>query len=373
MIQRNPDITFNVIFGQMEIGSPYLWTRGNSSKPLTDEMGITHQGRSEAVNRALSDFGSEDSFGKAAERFEEHYKYPLNGSTASRVTKQVALEASEYVGDRLSEAGDRYGESPENAEAAEHMLVELDGCEIRTGVLREKEDSGETTPVYENPRKEKIINWRDVRIGLARPLGSVSKTYVGKKDSYPEVVGQLFGAAVLEGMTPETQVVGVADGGIGLKEELERQFPNIRFILDKPHLKDHLYDTAEDLGIPRGERGEWVNPRLEAICNGETEKVRRELEEEYARNSNDSLRRLIGYVTRFHDAMNYNEFREKGYPIGSGEVESAHRSVPQRRLKIPGACWHPDSVNPMVALRVLRANNWWNDFWNERTREKIAA
>ncbi|MBE9169897.1 hypothetical protein IQ238_21005 [Pleurocapsales cyanobacterium LEGE 06147] len=41
----------------------------------------------------------------------------------------------------------------------------------------------------------------------------------------------------------------------------------------------------------------------------------------------------------------------------------AHRYIPQERLKIPGATWHPDTINPMLAKRVIRANNWWNDFW----------
>jgi hypothetical protein len=55
--------------------------------------------------------------------------------------------------------------------------------------------------------------------------------YVGRKDSYPEVVRDLFNASVLSGMSPNTQVIGVADGGIGLKEALEHQFPNMQFIL----------------------------------------------------------------------------------------------------------------------------------------------
>ncbi len=49
--------------------------------------------------------------------------------------------------------------------------------------------------------------------------------------------------------------------------------------------------------------------------------------------------------------------KSRGLPIGSGEVESAHGCItPQKRLKIPGATWHPDTINPMLALRVIRAN-----------------
>ena len=52
-------------------------------------------------------------------------------------------------------------------------------------------------------------------------------------------------------MTPETEIIGVADGGIGLSEELKRQFPTMQFILDKSHLKDHFYETAEEMGISK--------------------------------------------------------------------------------------------------------------------------
>ncbi|MFN6569591.1 hypothetical protein [Dendronalium sp. ChiSLP03b] len=39
--------------------------------------------------------------------------------------------------------------------------------------------------------------------------------------------------------------------------------------------------------------------------------------------------------------------------------------LPQERLKIAGATWHPNTINPMLALRVIRANHWWADFWKQ--------
>jgi len=354
----------------MELRSPYLWIQGISSKPLIDAMKITHRGRSEAVNRALSDFGIEESFAVASKRFKEHYHYDIGSSAAARSTKKTALQAMEYVENKLSNFDPEQVQEKLSIEA---MLVELDGCEIRTAQLVPVENSTETTPVYNNPKKEKVINWRDVRIGFARPLDSKSKTFVGKMDSYQEVVSQMHSAAVLTGMTPETKIIGVANGGIGLSEELKRQFPSMQFILDKSHLKDHLYATAEALGINKKDRPGWVKPRVRAISDGNVEEVLKELEEENAKNPNERLKRLIGYINRFYDALDYDNFKSKGYPIGSGEIESAHKSIPQKRLKIPGASWHADSIDPMLALRILRADDWWEDFWNQRAEELMAA
>lgn len=334
-------------------------------------MRITHQGRSEAVNRALSDFGIEESFEKAAMRFREHYHYNIGSSAVLRATKQAAHQALEYLEDKLNPV-DSAGQRDEN-KSVEKMLVELDGCEIRTVISNVVEDSIQRTPVYNNPIKRKEMKWRDVRLGFVRPLDSTSKVFVGKMDSYPKVVGQLHDAALLSGMTPETQVIGVADGGIGLSEELKRQFSNMQFILDKSHLKDHFYETAEELGIAKKERTKWVEPRIKSISSGEVGKIKKELEEQYQQTHHRRLERLIGYINRFCDALDYNDFKEKGYPIGSGEIESAHKSIPQKRLKISGASWHPDSINPILALRIVRADNWWENFWDKRKGELLAA
>lgn len=332
---------------------------------MLDEMKITHQGRSETVKRALSDFGIECSFAAAAKRFNEHYHFNIAPSAASRTTKQVANEAFDFIDDKLSNA--------EPEKEIEKILVELDGCEIRTAKLRVKENSEETTPVYNNPKKEKVIKWRDVRLGFVRPLESNEKIFVGKMDSYEEIVGDLYNAGKLIGMTGSTEIVGVADGGNGLSEELKRQFPNMQFILDKSHLKDHFYDTAEKLGISQKERPKWVKQKIRAISDGKVFEILKQLQELHDKEPNARLNRLIGYIKRFHNALNYSEFKEKCYPIGSGEIESAHKSIPQKRLKIPGATWNPTSIDPMLALRVLRADDWWEDFWNQRTQKLLAA
>ncbi len=60
-------------------------------------MRITHQGRSEMVNRALSDFGIEESFQQGAIRFREHYHYDIGSSAVARTTKETAQEALEYL------------------------------------------------------------------------------------------------------------------------------------------------------------------------------------------------------------------------------------------------------------------------------------
>jgi len=327
-IHKNPTIKYNVIFGTIDIKSPYLWPGANPSKPLIDEMNITHLGRSVTVKRALSDFGIDESFAIARRKFKEHYNFEIGISTIDRTTKEICLEASTYIENKLSNV------SLESTSCKKKILIEMDGCEIRTALMREIENSDEKTLVYSNPKKVKIIKWRDVRLGFARPLDQKEKMFVGKMDSYPKVVNQLHSVAELIGMTSESEVIGVADGGIGLSEELKRQFPDMQFILDKSHLRDHFYETAEKMGICKEEQRKWVESRIKKISNGQVDRIIEELVIENDRNPCARLKRLIGYLNRFNDALYYGNFKERGYPIGSGEIESAHKSVPQKRLKI---------------------------------------
>jgi hypothetical protein len=363
-------IVYHVIFGAMELNSPYLWMNAERSKPLLDDMGIRHHGRTETVNRALTDFGIEHSFCQASKRFEEHYGFKISPTTVDRVTKESALGCQAYLEERLKSEKIGCEQASRPNDLREPMLIELDGCEIRTGTFATNRDD----PQDEPPNRTKILAWRDVRVGLARPMSAESKLYVAQMEEYPEVMSQLFSMATTLGMSGQTQVVAVADGAQGLREGLENHFPNMQFILDKPHLKKHLYETAAASGHNEEQQRQWVHAKLDRMSEGHAGEVLKELKVQNTTEPNDRLRQFIGYLTRFQDAVDYDRFKELGYPIGSGEVESAHRSIPQKRLKLPGACWHPDSINPMLALRVARANEWWNDYWTHRTTPtKMAA
>ena len=125
-----------------------------------------------------------------------------------------------------------------------------------------------------------------------------------------------------------------------------------------------LDETADAIGLEGEAREDWVRRQTRRLDIGDVEALLTELRSHKARGKS-RVRRLLEHFTRFQDAFGYDAIREQGLPMASGEVESAHRVIPQKRLKLPGAWWHPDMVNPMLALRVLRANDWWDDFWKE--------
>jgi len=63
-------------------------------------------------------------------------------------------------------------------------------------------------------------------------------------------------------------------------------------------------------------------------------------------------------------------FHARGYPIGSGTVESANTLVVEARLKRAGMHWARAHVNPLVALRTIAGNDRWADAWPQLAQAK---
>ena len=85
---------------------------------------------------------------------------------------------------------------PKRRSGWNRVLVELDGCQIRTGSWLSRETE-ELTPLRRLKKRNRKIDWREVRVGLARPVENKdSRTFVAKMAQYPELVPQLHSAAV---------------------------------------------------------------------------------------------------------------------------------------------------------------------------------
>src|SRR5262245_27112163 len=151
------------------------------------------------------------------------------------------------------------------------MLLELDGCEIRTGVSMTAAEAGVAD---RGPRERvRVENWRDVRTGLARPLEASERLGGCRLDAYDEVCEQLFGGACAQGLTPQSQVVGPGDGANGLREAVLLAFPTAPDILEHPHLKSQLSDTASAVELEGSARHAWVSGSLDRLWAGEVDQV----------------------------------------------------------------------------------------------------
>ena len=85
---------------------------------------------------------------------------------------------------------------------------------------------------------------------------------------------------------------------------------------------------------------------------------------------NAPVRRCHRYIANRPGQFNYKDAIESGLPIGSGQIESAHRYVIHERLDIAGAWWKEDNADAMLSLRTLRQNGYWDEYWKSQKTGK---
>jgi hypothetical protein len=178
----------------------------------------------------------------------------------------------------------------------------------------------------------------------------------------------MLALAIEAGYGENTQVHGVGDGAPWIAQQIAEVFPRQRYLLDRYHLLEHLYAGAT--GLPQG--GEeaaraWVAQQMALIDQGKVVEVMANCAGAGDENSQKPLSQLARYLENQQGHLDYAGAKEQGLPLGSGAVEGGHRHVIQARLKLPGTWWKEETLNPMLALRTLRANGGWEAFWNRGT------
>ena len=301
------------------------------------------------LQRALTDFGADESFLAAARKLREHYgvEVPVSG------VRQQTLAHAKAIG------GVKH-EPPK--EPAKVLITENDGCMLPI-----------VTPAAEaevDHRKGKQLSWREARLCLARPKDVVDCVY-GATFGTPKVVGLVWEqVASAAGLGPETKVHGLGDGAVWILNLFEEVFgagkdSRATFTVDFHHVSDYL--AAAALAVVPGQNKDWLHQQQDRLRKNQIEAVLGTLAEhlEDPEQKEAPVRSAHDYIHKRREHLDYAGTLAAGLPIGSGEVESGHRHVLQKRLKIAGAWWLERNAEAMLQLRAVRANQDWGKYWSE--------
>lgn len=370
--------------GPVTVHDPFAYCRtcGGSDRPLHAWLGTDREVWSMVTQEAALDLATDESCGKAVEKLERHHPgVEMGRTTALRLIHKHGRQAREFIDDKLADSRQRAEAPPAEAtDGAEELEVEFDGGMIPVATLETIEvpegKQPELTPVRKLPKRRKVCRWEEAKVGLVQKPGEVERLYSLRPTSGLEASFEdLLALACMKGWTEQTAVRGIADGARHIRTHMQETFfaCDFRFILDRPHAKEHLSDAGKELepmtAVPAQD---WAAEALEKLEVGDVGAVVDELMRAWEESGsdeasrNDELRLAAGYFARNRDAVAYAEYRSRGWSTASSEVESAHRHIVQMRVKIPGAWWHPDRVDDILALRMLKANGWWDEYWKKQ-------
>ena len=321
-----------------------LGRRGAQVRPFCQRATLTPRGYSLPLQRAMSDFGAEASFGRATEKLREHYGLELGASAV----RQYTLAHAKALGAVEPDAP---------VSPVRTLITELDGSMIpvvKTGV-REGDK-----------RKAKEVFWREARLCCARAPEVVDGLY-GATLGSGQVVGHLWQeTATAAGLGPQTYVHGLGDGARWIQDLFQTQFGTQgKYLVDFWHVSDYLGQAGAVLA-PQPPKV-WLHEQQMHLLANEVAPVLQALARglEPVEQKEAPVRSAHRYLQERQTQLDYARARSAGLPIGSGEVESGHRHVIQERLKLAGAWWLETTAECMLQLRAKRANRLWPKYWSE--------
>ncbi|MEL7111173.1 MAG: ISKra4 family transposase [Myxococcota bacterium] len=311
--------------------------------PRDEVLGVPANGSvSRELEKRLLDFGINDSYEHAAERWNFHYSNEVSSNLMRRVVDRVG-----ELMDSCHEAAIHHETKTVCCDPPELLVVQNDGGMVP---LRGDEPWKEAKLAaifraeHHNPRNGK-------------KRGTISQTrYVGVLGDQKEFRASLDIALRMERGLKAKTAIWVADGAPGNWRLADTLLPKAVQILDWCHAVEAAMVCGRQL---LGETSPFLELWKETVerhlMAGELEVLLEELEALRflaSKSQRKPIKDLQRYYRNNAERMDYPRYLAQGWLIGSGIVESAHRHVIQRRMKNAGQHWSISRGKTMVRLRA---------------------
>jgi hypothetical protein len=329
--------------------------QGLLHRPFSQSAGVKNHGYSSPLQRCLTDFGADESFAYAVEKVKEHYGITIPVSAVQRIT--------EYHAGKMLDQESLATEFPDGAGAA-FIIVEADGSMIP--VVTITENTGNTPS---DKRRCRSVQWQEARLTLAHQSGSVTPFFGATMDGTDSTGDHMLNVAILAGGSSHSTIHCLGDGAPWIAGQCDRVYgAQGHYLIDFFHLCDYLAAAAP--GCQQHDATAWLDEQKRLMKTGQVmvviQNLKDHLEQESVPDKDAPVRLCHRYLINRTGQFEYAKALDAGLPIGSGEIESAHRYIIQKRLKIAGAWWKRDNARKMLALRTLRANGAWQKYWNQK-------
>lgn len=302
--------------------------------------------------------GSKMSFAEAAQEVWYSRRTQVPVTTARRLTYRVGTAVEALSRQKVAELE---REAPTADAAPERLVISADGTSIRLtdGQFREVKSVavGQFETVWRAKKGEPEVKSRDI-------------SYFSRSYRVREFEQYALEEMHRRGLENARTVVAVNDGAEWIQSFVDYHCPQAVRIIDFAHTLGYLSDAAKAIWGEGTEACQaWFKsaahrlkqkPPQQTVANLRLLGQKAKNEEQEA-----EVDKALFYIQNRLEMMDYPHFQMRGYPIGSGSVESGHKVVTHRRLKGAGMRWAERHVDPLLALRDLLCNDRWEEGWQE--------
>jgi hypothetical protein len=220
------------------------------------------------------------------------------------------------------------------------------------------------------------VEWHEMKTGVFYLQEQAAQTQGGRGLIEDKVVVSVVGEpmelgrrlhweALRGGLGRARRQLFLGDGAAWIWNLKRERWNQAVGLLDFFHASQHLWEVGRAVVGETSDRlTPWVETRLHQLRHGQEKKVLRELVRLKRKRgaTGEALAREQNYFASHASRMNYQTIARRGWPIGSGAVESACRQK-QCRFKRPGQFWTPKGLRNLIALDEARRNHHWDQLW----------
>lgn len=322
---------------------------GQQVRPFARAARVECRGYSLGLQRVVTDFGADVPFARVPEKVREHYGIEVAASTVRAITEGhgAALESESEASVELPLGG------------VTRLVTEMDGSMVPTVQMADGQG---------DKRRQRKVSWTEARLCLAGVPESVSRKYAATMGSVEAAGRQWKSCVVQAGGGRHTHLHCVGDAASWIAAQATQQFGRqASYLVDFYHVSEYLAQAAAVVAPQCAQA--WLHTQQERLKNNQVVEVLAALaphdEAAGVPEVQAPVRVCQRYLQNHESQMDYAGAIAAGLPIGSGEIESSHRTVIQSRLKISGAWWKVENAGKMLALRVTRANQEWRSYWSQ--------
>lgn len=327
-------------------------------------MGVSQRGWSERVEKQVVKLTARESYGEALKTYQELVGLALQKSTA--------WERSQERGRKVGEARQAAAEQAWALPKAQALIpgqplrsdkwgVAMDG--VLVYILREGWKEAKVGCVFTYDQQLKWCPQTQEMIEVVKASQQSYVAYLGE----PEPFAKLLSAeAERRGYDQAGQRVCLGDGAKWIWNLSSLCFPTAQEIVDWYHAVEHVWTAGQlGYGTEAAALQGWVKQRKDELWLGHVQTVVDEINALAQRNETQApaLQTEAGYFLTNTHRMQYQEFREEGYPLGSGMVESGCKQLVTVRMKGPGMRWSRSGAENMLALRAEYLSDRWDEAW----------
>lgn len=157
----------------------------------------------------------------------------------------------------------------------------------------------------------------------------------------------------------DKRLVFISDGALWIRNWISDAFPQAVSILDYFHVLEHLFEFVNIHFQDPKQGAKWAEKQKKLLLESNVNQVINNIKKTGSKSR--IAEKLITYYETNINRMDYKTYKKIGCGIiGSGAIESAHRTVIQKRMKQSGQRWSSKGAQNMLNLRVTYMNDNWN-------------